>query len=117
MMLLQSTRPRRTAATVVLATLAGTVLSLLSTFVGQRSASAIYPDIMGCEAGCRVAASGWPLVFVRDYLGMSVHNTADMFEVWFAADRFDWIPFLLNVAFWSVTCFAAILLLGRRGRG
>jgi len=86
---------------VLLAVLIGTSVTLLSTFIGERSARAIYPDIMGCETGCDVVATGWPLIFVRDYLGMSVGNTADIMEVWFAADRFDWTPFLLNVAVWS----------------
>jgi hypothetical protein len=54
----------------------GVVLTLALSFVGERSANATYPDIMGCETGCRVTATGWPLVFVRDYTGMSVVNTA-----------------------------------------
>jgi len=52
-----------------------------------------------------VAASGWPLVFVRDYTGMSVVNTADVSEVLFAADRFDWMPFLIDVAAWGLAAF------------
>ena len=95
---------------------AGVVITLLSTFVGERSASATYPEIMGCEVSCRVTATGWPLVFVRDYTGMSVVKTADMMEVWFAADRFDWLPFLLNLGFWSALVFAALSLLKRHWR-
>ena len=59
----------------------GLLLTLLSTFVAERSATATYPEILGCEESCIVAASGWPLVFVRDYTGMSVINTADIVEV------------------------------------
>lgn len=102
-------------ARLLLAVLIGTALTLLSTFVGMRSASATYPDIMGCEDGCTVAASGWPLVFVRDYTGMSVVNTADIMEVWFAADRFDWLPFLLNLLFWTMLSLAAIAVMARAG--
>ncbi|MGV9010702.1 hypothetical protein [Brevundimonas sp.] len=80
----------------------GMVVTLSSTFVGQRVVRATYPDLMGCEDSCQVAAAGWPLVFVEDYLGMSVINTADMMEVWFAADRFNWSPFWVNVAFWTM---------------
>lgn len=87
----------------------GTLLTLLSTFVGERLARATYPDIMGCETGCDVVATGWPFVFVRDYLGMSVGNRADIMEVWFAADRFDWGPFLLDTTLWS-----ALLMLTHR---
>jgi hypothetical protein len=94
----------------------GMVLTLASSFVGERSANATYPDIMGCETGCRVTATGWPLVFVRDYTGMSVVNTANVLEVWFAADRFDWQPFLLDVIFWGGVCLAILIKLnGPRG--
>jgi hypothetical protein len=100
----------------VLAVLAGVLLSLLSTFVGARSATATYPDIMGCEQGCQVTATGWPLVFVRDYTGMSVVKTADILEVWFAADRFDWAPFGANLAFWSLLCFVVLAYFERKSR-
>lgn len=95
-------------------TLIGIVVTLLSTFVGQRWANATYPDIMGCEEGCRVVATGWPLVFVRDYTGMSVVNTADILEVILAADRLDWPPFCANVIFWTV--LALLLSSGLRNR-
>ena len=85
----------------------GVLLTLLSTFVGERSAVARYPDIMGCESGCSVVATGWPLTFVRDYLGMSVVETANIMEVWFAADRVAWLPFLVDVAVWSLMSLAA----------
>lgn len=93
----------------------GVVLALLSTFVCERSAVAVYPEIMGCKTGCRVAASGWPLVFVRDYTGMSVVNAADILEVWFAADRLDRLPFAADVAFWSALAWLALSRLARRG--
>lgn len=85
----------------------GAILALLSTFVGARSAKAIYPDILGCEAGCDVVATGWPLVFVYDYPGLSVVNTADMMEVWLRADRFVWTPFAIDAGLWSLAIFAA----------
>lgn len=87
--------------------LAGVALALLSTFVGERSAAATYPDIMGCEVRCEVVATGWPLVFVRDYLGMSVGNRADITEVWFAADRFDWLPFVVDALAWALVSYVA----------
>lgn len=93
-----------------LSVLLGVIATLASTFIGERSAMATYPDIMGCEVACRVTATGWPLIFVRDYTGMSVVNTADIFEVWFAADRLDWLPFLMNIIFWSAVCFVPTLL-------
>ena len=84
----------RTAFTVPFHCFVGTIITLTSTFVGERSIFVAYPEIMGCEDGCVVVATGWPLIFVTDYLGMSVVNTADILEVWFAADRFSWVPFL-----------------------
>ena len=86
----------------------GMAVTLSSTFIGKRSALASYPDVMGCEDSCVVAATGWPLIFVRDYLGMSVVNAADIMEVWFAADRFDWLPFWANVAFWTLLSVGAV---------
>lgn len=94
----------------------GVVMTLGSTFVGERQAFAIYPDIIGCETGCSVVATGWPLVFVRDYLGMSVGNRADITEVWFAADRFDWLPFLINVLVWTASIAVALYGLCRLRR-
>lgn len=86
---------------------AGAALTLLSTFVGARSITVVYPEIMGCEHGCNVVATGWPLTFVSDYLGMSVVDTANIMEVWFAADRFDWPMFLINATAWTVASLAA----------
>lgn len=93
--------------------LAGSALTLASTFVAERAGIAVYPDVMGCESGCRVVATGWPLIFVRDYLGMSVVDTADIMEVWFAADRFAWPPFLLDVAVWSLASLTVRAGVGR----
>lgn len=97
----------------VLHAVVGVVWSLLSSFVGQRPAEATFPDIMGCEATCRVATSGWPFAFVRDYPGMSVVGRADVSEVWFAADRFDWAPFLADVGAWGLASLAVAALMAR----
>lgn len=98
------------------ALLFGVAVTLLSTFAGERSAIATYPDIMGCETGCRVVATGWPLIFVRDYRGMSVVNSADIMEVFIAADLFDWLPFCINVIFWTISQLLLVRL-RRRQRG
>ena len=68
---------------------------------------------MGCEVSCDVVATGWPFVFVRDYTGMSVVNSADITEVIFAGDRLDWLPFAVNVAIWSAGCLLLIWALRR----
>lgn len=51
---------------------------------------------------------------MRDYTGMSVVNTADILEVWLAADRFDRLPFVADVAFWSALAWLALSRLARR---
>ena len=91
----------------------GLVVTLLSTFAGERSHTVTFPDIMGCENGCSVVATGWPLIFVTDYLGMSVVNTANISEVWLASDRVYLLPFLLNLGVWTVMSLVATRLVVR----
>jgi hypothetical protein len=95
---------------------AGSGLALLTTLAPSRQALASFPEIMGCETACPVAAAGWPLVFLRDYPGMSVVNRVDLVEVLLAADRFDWAPFLLNVLFWSALTWLGLRLAARSRR-
>ena len=91
----------------------GVIVTLLSTFAGERSVTVTLPDIMGCENGCAVVATGWPLIFVTDYLGMSVVNTANISEVWFAADRFYFLPFVINLGVWTGMSLVATRLVVR----
>lgn len=102
-----------TLARLISAFALGLATTLLSTFVGERSSMATYPDVMGCETGCRVVATGWPLIYVRDYTGMSVINSADILEVWIGGDRLDQLPFAANVLFWSMLW---LFVLGRARR-
>lgn len=102
------------AKRLLLSAVLGVAVTLLSTFVRPRMSTAIYPDIMGCETGCAVVATGWPFLFVRDYKGMSVGNRADVLEVWLAADLFDWLPFLANVILWSAALYLLRTLWLRR---
>lgn len=92
----------------------GVATTLLSTFASPRRALATYPDIMGCESVCSVVATGWPLRFIRDYPGMSVVNRADFGEALFAADTFDWLPFVINAGVWTGSWL--LLLVWRSGR-
>jgi hypothetical protein len=66
------------ATALILHGCAGAVLTLLSTFVSARFITVVYSEIMGCEHGRNVVATGWPLTFVGDYLVISVVNTADI---------------------------------------
>ena len=100
----------------LLAAALGLVLALGSSFVAAGTAVAIYPDIMGCERGCVVAASGWPLRYARDYPGLSVAGRTDAFEAWLGGDRLDRAPFLLDWGLWSAIVWLAIAGIGRRRR-
>lgn len=95
----------------------GIATALGSTFTGERWATAAYPDIMGCERGCQVVATGWPLIFIRDYPGMSVVHRADLLDVLLAADRFGWLPFCLDAIFWALIAFLLLHALRRPPAG
>lgn len=101
----------KTSGRVLIHCLIGTALALLSTFISPRSALVSYPDIMGCEEECKVVATGWPFTFVSDYLGMSVVGSASILEVWLAADRFAWAPFLLNVGVWALVSTSVLWII------
>ena len=91
----------------------GLLLALLSSLVPGR-AKAIYAEIMGCEAGCAVAAAGWPVPYVVDYPGISAAGSADLIGALLGEDRVRWLAFGLTALFWTATA-AALLLLARRG--
>lgn len=101
---------------VLLAVALGLLLALGSSFVAAGTAVAVYPDIMGCERGCAVVASGWPLRYAKDYPGMSVVGRTDAFEAWLGGDRFDWPLFAVDCGFWSAIAWLAIAGIGRRRR-
>ena len=50
-------------------------LTVASSAVGEQ-VTAVYPDVMGCEAGCRVAAGGAPFRFLVDDLAISAVGSA-----------------------------------------
>lgn len=94
---------------VVLALAAGLILALASTAVPGRT-RAHYPDIMGCEAGCVVAAAGWPAPYAVDYLGISPVGSADLVGALFGLDRFRPAAFGLTWLFWTAVTAALVLL-------
>ena len=103
-------RSRNAVARALGSVVLGSSCALQSTFVGERTARATYPEVMGCEVSCEVVATGWPLVFIRDYTGMSVVNSADISEVVFAADKLDLIPFGIDAALWSILSWLVLRL-------
>jgi len=92
-----------------LATVMGVALTGASAIWAHSTALATYPDILGCEQRCVVAASGLPLSFIRDYPGMSVVNSASWTDVLFAADRFDAIRFLGCALVWAIASYLTLL--------
>jgi hypothetical protein len=93
------------------------LLALLATgatsWVPRRSV-ARYPDIMGCEQGCAVAAGGWPFAFILDYPGISPVGSVSLVNAVIGIDQFAWGPLLADLLFWTLVAGAA-LLTWRRG--
>ncbi|WP_152639835.1 hypothetical protein [Sphingobium bisphenolivorans] len=96
---------------LLLASLCGVMLALASSLCDGQ-AQALYPEIMGCEDGCAVAAAGWPLPYLTDYPGISVVGSASLTGVLTGEDHFRLSSFLVTTLFWT---FAA-LLTARAGR-
>ena len=68
--------------------------------------TATYPDIMGCELSCEVAASGLPVPFIVDYPGLSPVNSADLMGAILGLDRVLWDRAALAFSFWFAVSMA-----------
>lgn len=98
--------------TVVLAATSALVATMVSSVV-YCSVSAVYPDIMGCEHGCYVAAGGWPVAYLVDYPGISPVGTVSLTDALLGVDRFRAASFALSLLFWLAVCLA-LRAVGRR---
>lgn len=103
-----------TLCTLLLVFLSGLAAALASSVLASAT-TAIYPEIMGCEAGCAVAAGGWPVPYIIDYPGISVAGSADLLGLLTGEDRFSAAAFLATALFWTLVASLAVLL-WRRGR-
>lgn len=95
-----------------------TVLSGLATISSSfinRTVSAVYPDILGCERSCETAAGGWPFPFVVDYPGLSPGGTADLVGALLGVDRL-WFGSLAGTFFSWLIIFYALLFVWRLWR-
>ena len=93
------------------------VLTLVAANVPGKT-TATYPDIMGCEQSCEVAASGLPVPFIADYPGLSPVNSADLMGAILGLDRVLWGRAALAFAFWLVVSMVVVWVAGRvRTRG
>ncbi len=92
---------------------------LLTTLSGwvPRQVTTRYPDIMGCERGCQVAAGGWPVPFVVDYPGISPVGSVSISGGLMGEDRMRWGAFAASWALWLSVGGLAIGVVGRSRRG
>src|SRR3712207_6580319 len=86
----------------------GLLLTVLSSARAGR-ARAVYQEIMGCEAGCEVAAAGWPTPYLVDYPGISVVGAANLSGALIGEDKIRWLPFGLTLLFWTMASAGAWL--------
>lgn len=78
----------------------GLLLTLLST-AAPRTVAMTYPDIMGCEQSCEVAAAGFPVAFIVDYPGLSPVGSADLAGALLGLDRTLWDRAAVAYVFWT----------------
>ena len=96
-----------------MALIVGLALALASSGCAEQ-VQALYPEIMGCEHGCIVAAAGWPLPYLIDYPGISVVGSASLTGALTKKDQF-WPRYFLGTAIiWTIPVFAIQLLWIRR---
>lgn len=96
--------PRAVAGNVVVAV----TLTVLSTAV-PGTITAVYPDITGCEAGCEVAAAGFPIPFVADYPAVSPAASATAAGALLGVDQVHWLRAIATFAAWVAFAFAVRL--------
>ena len=85
-----------------------------STSAVETRVIATYPDIMGCESACFVAAAGWPLAYIVDYPGLSPVGSVSLTGAVLGLDK-TWLPELgISFAFWLALSALAIWRVRRR---
>lgn len=95
------TSPRFSTRSLVLTAALAFTLTIAAGHV-PRTVTATYPDIMGCERGCEVAAAGFPLPFIVDYPGLSPVGSAHPAGALLGLDRVLWPRAVAVLVFWSV---------------
>jgi hypothetical protein len=87
--------------------------TLISTVV-PGSARVTYPDIMGCEFGCEVAAVGFPFPFIIDYPGISPGHSADLTGALLGVDQVNWGRAAATFSVWTVAGLFATYVTRRK---
>jgi hypothetical protein len=100
-------RTSRLAA--VVAASAAIIATLASSVVGG-TVSATYPDIMGCESGCMVAAGGWPVPYLVDYPGISPVGSVALTDALLGIDTIRPAGLAATFVFWLAASALAVWL-------
>ena len=101
---------------ISLVLLAAMIFTALST-AHETSVLRVRPEVMGCETGCAVVASGWPTAFVIDGAVSSPINSADLAGLVVGIDDLDSIALFKTFGFWLLLCSLGALLFQRVKRG
>ena len=82
----------------------------------DTTSTVTYPNIMGCESGCPVAAIGWPVAYVVDYPGISPVGSASLVGGLLGLDTFQPAELIITFAFWLVISAAVVWAWRRKAR-
>ena len=78
---------------------------------------ATYPDIMGCESACLVAAGGWPFPYLVDYPGLSPAGSASLIGAMLGVDVIWPDELATTFLFWLAMSVLAVWALVRKRQG
>ena len=84
------------------------VVAALASSVVDGSVLATYPDIMGCEHSCRVAAGGWPAAYLVDYPGISPTGSVSLTDAMLGVDVFRPLAFAVTFGSRATSCGARV---------
>ena len=89
----------------------------LATSTIDETVIATYPGIMGCQAGCRVAAVGWPVPYLVDYPGISPVGSVDLIGAILGIDMIWPAQLAGTFLFWCAIGAAVVWILTRTRGG
>jgi hypothetical protein len=92
------------------------VIATLASSVIGGTVNATYPDIMGCESGCLVAAGGWPAPYLVDYPGISPVGSVSLTDALLGIDNIRPFGLAATFAFWLAVSVLAVWLPVRKKR-
>lgn len=90
------------------------VVTLATSVIGT-TIIATYPDIMGCESACLVAAGGWPVPYLVDYPGISPVGSVSLTDAVLGIDKIWPAELATTFLFWLAISALAVWTLVRKG--